>query len=94
MNKESRVAYAEYLAKCLREAANETGIKWPDNTILCVKAWTEIAELDEIIGIKIFVVDIPSPFDLFFSFPSKNEDSYKLLKAFRENLELFGDCYE
>jgi len=94
MTEEGRSKYAGYLAKCLMEATKETGLKWPDDTILCVKPWSEIAELAEILGIKVFVVDIPSQFDLFLSFPSKNVEKYKLLKSFRENLELSGDYDE
>jgi len=88
MNKETRAKYADYIAKCMREAMKETGLTWPDDTILCVKSWSELAELDEIIGIKVFVTDIPSSFDFFFAFPSENESCYRLLKAFRENVEL------
>ena len=89
MDQNTRSSYANYIAKCIRVATQETGIQWPDDTILCVKSYSELAELDEIIGMKIWVMDMPSAYDFFPAFPSKNIDCYKLQRVFRENLELF-----
>ncbi len=89
MNIETRIKYADYIAKCIREASIETGVNWPEETILVVKSYSELANIDEIIGMKIWVMDMPSSFDLFVAFPSENVDCYKLQKAFRENVESF-----
>jgi len=89
MELSTRSNYANYIAKCIRVATEETGIQWPADTILCVKTYSELAELDEIIGMKIWVMDMPSAYEFFPAFRSENIDCYKLQEVFRENLELF-----
>ncbi len=89
MNTETRAKYADYIAECLQMAANETGVEWPKDTILVVKTYSDLAELNEIIGMKIWVMDMPSSFDFFVAFPSNNVDCYKLQKVFKENLDCF-----
>jgi len=90
METETRIKYADYIGECIRIASKDTGLDWPDDTILCVKTCSELAELDEILGMKIWVMDMPSSYDFFIAFPSENVDCYILQKAFRENMECFA----
>ena len=84
MDKETRSKYAEKIASEIRYVQKETGIMLPDKTILVVKSYSELAELDNIIGIDIYVMDMPSSYEYFIAFPSSNEKYYKLQKAFIE----------
>ena len=83
MNYNERSAYTQYIAKCLREAEEITELKWPDETILCIQWFHALAELDKIVGLDIYPVDIPSEQDIFTSFPAKYYNRRKLLKEFR-----------
>jgi len=94
MKTEIKSKYAEYIAKIIRESMRETGLEWPKETIICVKPWNKLSELDEIIGMSIWVVNIPTTSEIFPAFPSKNAYSYRLLKAFEEFADLFSSDLE
>ncbi len=89
MKPERRDELAEYIAKGIRYAARETKLQWPEDMIIVATSFCELSELDAILGIKIYLMDMPSSFDFFVAFPSENETSYKLQKAFLEYLELY-----
>lgn len=90
MNQKTRSKYADYIAEGWRYAMKETGLKeWPPGTIIIAKSYSILAEIDEIIGVKIFVCDIPSAFDFFVAFPAEFQESYKLQDAFMEYLGLY-----
>ena len=90
MNAEMRSKYADYIAEAIRFAMKETRLKWPDKTILVVKSYSPLAEIDEIIGMGIFVMDMPSSHEFFVAFPSCYHDEYKLQRAFNEYQELYS----
>ena len=90
MNAETRSKYAEYIAGAIRFAIKETGLIWPDETMLVVKSYSPLAEIDEIIGMKIFVMDMPSSYEFFVAFPSCHHNKYKLQKAFNEYQEIYS----
>ena len=90
MNAETRSKYAEYIAEAIRFSIKETGLKWPEETILVVKSYSSLAEIDEIIGVKIFVMDMPSSYEFSVAFPSCYNDEYKLQKAFNEYQEIYS----
>lgn len=89
MKSETRSKYAEYIAEAIRFAQKEAKLTFPEETILIVKSYGPLAELDEIIGLKIFVSDISSSDDFFIAFPSENIGQYKLQKYFKEYLDLY-----
>ena len=89
MKPERRHEINEYIAAGIRYAARETMLRWPEETIIVTTSFCELAELDEIIGMKVFIMDAPSSFDFFVAFPSENKVSYKLQKAFLEYLDLY-----
>ncbi|HAR37926.1 MAG TPA: hypothetical protein DCS09_04750 [Porphyromonadaceae bacterium] len=88
MNAEKRAKYADYIAAAVRYAIQETGLKWPEATILVVKSYSELAGVDSIIGFQVYVMDMPSSFDFFVAFPAAYTNKYKLQKAFLEYMEL------
>jgi len=87
MKQELRSKYANLLADCIRIAEEETGRQWPETTIICVKSYSPLAELDEILGMKIFVMDMPSEYEFFVAFPAENSDRWALQKVFRDCLD-------
>jgi len=88
MDKEVRVRYAEYIAECMREALTETGLKsYPDDVILCVSRYVELAVLDDILGMPIYIIDIPSSYDVTIAILSKKRQYLPLVKAFRKATE-------
>ena len=89
MDKITKSKYADYLAKCIRETIKSTGLEWPEETILCVKSYSDLAYFDQIIGMKIYVMDMPSAYDFWVAFPAQEESKYELQKAFRECLDLY-----
>lgn len=89
MNAETRAKYAEYIAEAIRYAMKEAGLKWPEETILVAKSYSPLVEIDEIIGMKIFVMDMPSSYEFFVAFPSCYNDEYKLQRAFNEYQEIY-----
>ena len=88
MDEETRSKYAEKIASEIRYAQKETGLTFPKETILVVKSYSELAELDSIIGLDIYVMDMPSSYEYFVAFPSWKERHYKLQKAFIEALDV------
>lgn len=89
MTSETRAKYVEYIAEAMWFAEKETSMKWPDETIVVVKSFSELSEIDEIIGLKIYVTDMPSSYEFFIAFPSRHEKEYGLQKAFGEYQELY-----
>ena len=87
----NRQYYAEMYAKALRNATVETGLNWPGDTILVVQSWGELAGLDSLLGMKIFIADIRSSYDCLPAFTSDQEKYAPLLKAFTESMEAVGD---
>lgn len=90
MEAEIRANYANNIADAIRFAMKETGLEWPEETILIVKSYSPLAEIDEIIGMKIFVSDIPSTFEYFVAFPSCHQSAYRIQMSFRDYLEIYS----
>jgi len=90
MSPETRSKYAEYIAGAIRFATKETGLQWPDGTIIVTKSYGELAELDEILGWKIYAMDMPSDREFFVAFPSGNCNEYRLQKSFIEYTEIYS----
>ena len=88
MIQEIRAIYADYIAAAIRYAVNETGVAWPKGTVLVTNYYQQLAEEEEIVGMKVFVAKIPTSFDFFPVFPAENVDSVGLLRAFSEFLEI------
>jgi hypothetical protein len=88
MQPATRSIYANYIADVLRNATAECGINWPARTIIVAKSYIELADIDEIVGMKIFIGDFPAPCDFFFSIPAAYEDEKRLLKAAREYMDI------
>ncbi len=83
-----RAELAETVAAAVREAMTETGIKsWPDETILLVSSYADIAEFDDLLGWQVFVVETTGSKEVDIAFPSGNINHYPLLKAFRSAME-------
>ena len=96
MEKERRSKLADYIASAIRFASKETGLEWPEETILVAKSYEELAELNEIIGMKIYIMNMPSAYSFFVAFPAENIGSALLQKAFLEYLDLYdlSDIYD
>ena len=88
MNQKTRSNWAEYIAEGLRFAEKETNLTWPNEIIIITKPWCELAEINEILDTKIFVIDTDSAYDFAVAFKSENEKKYKLLEAFKEYMQL------
>jgi len=86
-----RSKLADYISSAIRFATTETGLQWPSGTILVAASYSELAELDTIIGIKIFAMDLPSSYDFFVAFPSEEVNSYKLQKEFLNYIEMYSE---
>lgn len=83
-----RRAYAEYIAGGLRYAEKETRKKWPAETVIVTKSYDALAEYDELLGMKILVMDVPSSYDYFLAFPAEDAIGKKSLqKAFLEYID-------
>jgi len=89
MKTERRSEIAEYIAAGIRFAARETKLQWPEDIIIVAKSFSELVDLNEILGIRVYVMDMPSSYDFFIAFPAENEISYKLQKAFLEYMDLY-----
>lgn len=89
MNQITRNKYAEYIASGVRLAIQETGITWPDTTIIITHSWSELAKLDTLIGWPIYITEMSSPYDFHLSFPANNETERRLLKAFDEYMNIY-----
>jgi len=91
MNNKRRSEYADYLAAWLRSVHQDMDIrKIPDDMIIVTKSYGELAELDSILGIDVYVMDMPSDREFFIAFRSNNVDSYNLQKSFLEFSESFN----
>ena len=89
MKIERREKLANYIAEGLRYAMRETGLEWPEDTIIVTKSYDELAEKDDILGMKVYVVDALGPFEWFVGFLSENVNSYKLQKELLEYIDLY-----
>jgi len=88
LNAERRSKYADYITAALSFATSETGLQWPVATIIIAKNYLKLAGVDEIVGLRVYVVDMSSPVDFTVAFPSYCEDERRLQTAFREYQEL------
>ena len=86
-----RSKMARYIASAIRYATKETGVEWPEDTILVTQSYNELSEIDEIIGMKIYVMNMPSCYDLFVAFKSDNVSKYDLQKSFLEYIEMYSE---
>ncbi len=89
MTPERRSQWAQYIATGVQFAIKEAGLYWPDDTIIVAKTYGELSDLDEIIGMKIYAMDMPSSYDFFLAFPMENVKCTKLQKAFLEYTNLY-----
>ena len=89
MKIEERAALADYIAEGLRYAMKGTGLEWPKDTVIVTKSYNEIADIDEILGMKVYIVDALRPFEWFVGFPSENVKSYKLQKELMEYIDIY-----
>lgn len=85
-----RSQYADFIAKGIQYAIKESRLEWPASTILVTTPFSEMAEIDEIMGMRIFVTGIPTSFDFFPAFPAEYTEKYKLFKYFMEYMELYA----
>lgn len=83
-----RSEYAEYIGEAIRFAVKQSGIKLPDTTILVVKGYSELSYLDDILGLPIYVMDMPSTYEFFLAFPSACNDN-EIQRNFQEYLDLY-----
>lgn len=90
MNSITRAKYAEYISAGIRFATQETDLPWPDTTIIITKPWSELAELDTLVGWPIYITEMQSPYDFHLSFPANEESSRKLLEYFDEYMNLYS----
>ena len=90
MDVEQRIRYTEYIAAAIRFAEAETGLRWPDETIIVAKSYCPLVGLDKIIGIPIFIMDMPSAVDFSVAFPAGYEGRAGLQKAFEEYQSLYN----
>jgi hypothetical protein len=88
MKPATRSIYANYIADVIRNTTAECGFHWPARTIIVAKSYIELADIDEIVGIKIFIGDFPAQCDFFFSIPAPYEDERRLLRAAREYMDI------
>ena len=88
MNK--RETYAQYISAALRHAMRETRIKFPEECFIITNYFSDLAQFDELVGMKVLVTNIPSSFDWSIGFNSEEESSYKLLKQIYEFQELYS----
>lgn len=89
MNQEIRSKYATYISAAIRYIQKESGLVLPEDTILITKSYTGLYEIDDMIGLKVFVCDIPSAFDFYIAFPSENMQYYKMQRYFQEYLDSY-----
>ena len=89
MESEKRSKLASYIAEGLRYAMRETGLEWPEDTVIVTKSYNEMADIDEILGMKVYIVDALDPFEWFVGFPSENAYSCKLQKELMEYIDLY-----
>ena len=89
MKVERRDKITDYIVAGLQYAMMETGLEWPDDTIIVTKTYSEIADVDEMLGMKVYVVDVLRPFEWFVGFPSENIESYKLQRKLMEYIDLY-----
>ena len=79
MNPNTRRIYVEYIAGLMRFAQKETGCKWPDDAILITsRPYSKLAELDELLGMKIYISWTPITPDPIIVFPANNEKALEL----------------
>lgn len=89
MNRITRAKYAEYISTGIIFATQETGLPWPDTTIIITKPWSELAELYTLLGWPIYITEMSSAYDFHLSIPANEESSRKLLTSFDEYLNLY-----
>ena len=89
MKPELRSVYVEYIAAGLRYASEQTGKQWPGSTVVVTKTYSKLAEVDDIMGMDVLVMDMPSSYEFFVAFRSCFESDYKLQTAFLEYMELY-----
>ena len=94
MEQKTRSKYADYIAAAIRSVQQESGLTFPEGTILITKTYNELSGINEIIGLKVFVCNIPSPYDFYIAFPSEHEKYYKLQKYFQEYLDTYDLTFE
>jgi len=88
MEPATRSKYASYIADVIRYTTAECGINWPASTIIVTKSYIELADIDEIVGMKIFIGYVPPQCDFFFSIAAADEDERRLLRAAREYMDI------
>jgi len=91
MMTETRRQYAEHIAEVIRYALKESGVKkLPEKSIIVAKLYSPLCDFDEILGIPIYVMDMPSSFEFFIAYPSvENQNMGRFQKYFEEGLDLF-----
>ena len=90
MTPERKNKITDYIAAGLKYAKQEAvNVEWPENTIIITKTYGELAETDNILGIKIYVTNMQSPDEFALAFGPMNTGCDKLLKAFAEYQDLF-----
>lgn len=82
--------YVELIAAGIRYAISETNIKWPDDTIILTPHYHELSKIDEILGMKIYVMNIHCSCNFTVSFPARFEKEYLLLNKFLEYTDLYN----
>ena len=89
---EETAKYRNYISEIVRYALKIANLKMlPDNTIIITQTYSKLAKLDSIIGLPIYVCNVPTSYEFFISFPSKDENNYKLQNAFQEALNIIEE---
>ena len=91
---EEYVKYIEYIAEGLRFATKETGYEWPKDAIIITKTYSFLSKFDEMLGMKVYTVDVLGPFEWFVATPYDNGKGYKLQKALMEYLDIYPEPEE
>ena len=81
---EMRSEYVEQIAKVLRQTNSE--IEKDSDQIIIVQMWSELAELDEILGMSVYVMNIPA--EVEWSIAVRIENSFRYLTAVRDAQEI------
>ena len=91
MTPERRAILANYIAKAMQSAERATKQTWPSETIIVTNSGEELAEIDEIVGMKIFTMNLPTSFPFFVAFPAENTECYCLQMEFLNYMELYNE---
>lgn len=89
MTPEMHSKYSDYIAHAVRFIKKETGFYLPENTMLCCRGTSELSDIDDICGFKIYLATIPSSYEFWFCFPSAELGYFQINKSLEEFFNLY-----